>query len=86
MSCRRADKIEIHHTPKHGSWLDMAEIELGILERQCLRRRIADRESMATEVAAWAARRNAATSRIDWHFTTADARTTLRRLYPAFEA
>lgn len=82
---RIADKLEIHHTPKHGSWLNMAELELSVLQRQCLRRRIADRDAMADAVSAWADRRNARTARIDWQFTTADARTKLRRLYPAFE-
>ncbi len=82
---RLADKLEIHYTPKHGSWLNMAEIELSVLERQCLRRRIPDRTAMEREVVAWAARRNAAVSTIDWQFTTTDARTKLRRLYPAFE-
>ncbi len=82
---RLADRIEIHHTPKHGSWLNIAEIELAILERQCLRRRIPDRTALEREGAAWAARRNAATARVDWQFTTADARTKLKRLYPTFE-
>ena len=83
---RLADKLELHHTPKHGSWLNMAELELSALQRQCLARRIADRSAMEHAVAAWADRRNAATSRIDWQFTTTDARTKLRRLYPAFDA
>jgi hypothetical protein len=83
---RLADKLEIHHTPKHGSWLNMAELELSALQRQCLRQRMPDRDAMAREVTAWADRRNAQTRRIDWQFTTADARTKLRRLYPAFEA
>jgi len=83
---RLADRLEIHYTPKHGSWLNMAEIELSVLERQCLRRRIEDRAAMEREVAAWTARRNAATATIDWQFTTADARTKLKRLYPAFDA
>ena len=82
---RLADRLEIHHTPKHGSWLNVAEIELAILERQCLRRRIPDRTALEREVAAWADRRNAATARVDWQFTTADARTKLKRLYPTFE-
>jgi len=79
------DKLEGHHIPKYGSWLNMAELELSALERQCLRQRLADRDALAREVGAWAARRNAATARIDWQFTTADARTKLRRLYPSFE-
>jgi hypothetical protein len=82
---RLADKLEVHHTPKHGSWLNVAEIELAVLQRQCLRRRCGDRAALEAAVAAWAARRNAAGAAIDWRFTTADARTKLRRLYPAFE-
>jgi hypothetical protein len=82
---RLADKLEIHQTPKHGSWLNMAELELSALQRQCLRQRLPDRDAMEREVAAWADRRNTQTTRIDWQFTTADARTKLRRLYPAFE-
>ena len=76
------DKLEIHHTPKHGSWLNVAEIELSVLGRQCLARRIADRAALATEVAAWVAERNAARVTVDWQFTTADARTKLTHLYP----
>ncbi len=83
---RLADKLEIHHTPKHGSWLNMAEIELGILASQCLDRRLPDRATVAREVAAWAATRNAAITAIDWRFTTADARITLKHLYPSFDA
>jgi hypothetical protein len=64
----------------------MAELELSALQRQCLRQRLADRDAMAPEVAAWARRRNDQIRRIDWHFTTADARVKLRRLYPAFES
>ena len=71
---RLADKLEIHYTPKHGSWLNMAEIELSVLARQCLDRRLADRATLEREVAAWAAARNAAATTIDWRFTTADAR------------
>ena len=81
-----ADKLEIHYTPKHGSWLNMAEIELSVLARQCLNRRLGDRATMAREVAAWVATRNAATTAIDWRFTTADARIKLKRLYPAVHA
>jgi DDE superfamily endonuclease len=83
---RLADKLEIHYTPKHGSWLNVAEIELSVLERQCLRRRIADRAAMEREAAAWAARRNAAGAAVDWRFTTDDARIKLKRLYPAVHA
>jgi hypothetical protein len=82
---RIAEKLEIHHTPKHGSWLNMAELELGVLQRQCLDRRLADRPTMEREVAAWTAARNAATRTIDWRFTTEDARIKLRRLYPAVQ-
>lgn len=80
---RLAAKLEIHYTPKHGSWLDMAEIELSILQRQCLDRRLADRATLEREVPAWVAGRNAARQRIDWRFTTADARIKLKHLYPA---
>ena len=80
---RLADRLEIHHTPKHGSWLNMAEIELGILQRQCLDRRLGDRATVEQEVAAWVRARNRATRTIDWRFTTDDARIKLRRLYPA---
>ncbi len=83
---RLADTLEIHHTPTHGRWRNLAEIERGVLERQSLRRRIPDLAAMEREVAAWAARRNAAVSTIDWPFTTTDARTKLRRLYPTFDA
>ncbi len=83
---RLADRLEIHHTPKHGSWLNMAELELSVLARQCLHQRCGDRAAMEHAVTAWADRRNAAISTIDWHFTTDDARIKLRRLYPAFDA
>ena len=82
---RLADTLEIHHTPKHGSWLTMAELELSVLQRQCLRQRLPDREAMEREVAAWADQRNDQITRFDWQVTTAEARITLRRLYPAFE-
>jgi hypothetical protein len=82
---RLADKLEVHHTPKHGSWLNMAEIELSALQRQCLDRRLGDRATMEREVAAWVAARNAAGSTVDWRFTAADARTKLKRLYPAYQ-
>jgi hypothetical protein len=80
---RLADKLEIHYTPKHGSWLNMAEIELHVLAEQCLDRRLADRATLEQEVAAWEARRNADQQPIDWRFTTADARIKLKHLYPA---
>ncbi len=82
---RLADRLEIHHTPRHGSWLTMAEIELAILQRQCLDRRLGDREAMAREVAAWVRGRNDAARTVDWRFTTADARIKLKHLYPAHD-
>lgn len=83
---RLADKLEIHYTPAHGSWLNMAEIELSVLQRQCLDRRLGDRAAMEREAAAWTAARNDAATTIDWHFTAADARIKLKRLYPLFHA
>jgi len=82
---RIADKLEIHYTPKHGSWLDMAEIELGILARQCLSRRIDNMEQLKDEVAAWQIIRNTAEAKVNWRFTTKDARIKLKRLYPSIE-
>ncbi len=79
---RIADRIEWHYTPEHGSWLNMAEVELSVFSRQCLNRRIADQETLASEAAAWEKRRNAAHTTIDWQFTAADARIKLKRLYP----
>lgn len=76
------DRLEFHYTPKHGSWLNMAEIELSVLSRQCLDRRIPDQERLRREVAAWEERRNRAKTTIDWRFTTADARVKLKKLYP----
>ncbi len=76
------DKLELHYTPKHGSWLNIAEIELSALGRQCLDRRIPAQATLAAEVAAWTSERNAATVTVDWQFTTADARIKLRHLYP----
>lgn len=80
---RIADKLEVHHTPKHGSWLNMAEVELSVLGRQCLGRRIAKRETLAAQVAEWQADRNGASVKVDWRFTTADARIKLKKLYPS---
>jgi hypothetical protein len=82
---RLADKLEIHYTPKHGSWLNMAEIELSVLSRQCLDRRVPDLTTLEREVAAWQARRNASSGAINWRFTTADARIKLKRLYPSID-
>ncbi len=80
---RLADKLEIHYTPKHGSWLNMAEIELSVMGRQCLAQRIPDKGMLTAEAAAWEERRNQHSIRIDWRFTTADARIKLKRLYPS---
>jgi DDE superfamily endonuclease len=80
---RLADKLEIHYTPKHGSWLNMAEIELSVLGRQCLAQRIPNKGMLTDEAAAWEERRNRHNIRIDWRFTTADARIKLKRLYPS---
>jgi hypothetical protein len=80
---RLADKLEIHYTPKHASWLDMAEIELSVLSRQCLDQRIPDKDTLVREVTAWTHARNVQQSTIDWRFTTPDARIKLKRLYPA---
>ena len=77
-----AQRLEIHHTPKHGSWLNIAEIELSALTRQCLDRRINDLDVLNTELAAWQETVNADERQVRWHFTTSDARTRLRHLYP----
>jgi hypothetical protein len=82
---RLLSRLEIHYTPKHGSWLNMAETELGILSRQCLDRRIEDREKLTTEIAAWETDRNVMECKIHWHFTTSDARIKLQRLYPVIQ-
>jgi hypothetical protein len=82
---RLCGRVEWHYTPKHGSWLNVAELELSVLARQCLDRRIPDVATLRREVAAWGAERNAAVVRVDWQFTTADARTKLKRLYPSVE-
>lgn len=79
---RLAERLDIHYTPKHGSWLNMAEIELSVLKNQCLDRRIPDALTMANEVAKWEERRNSRQGKINWQFTTADARVRLTRLYP----
>jgi transposase len=79
---RLLDRLQIHYTPKHGSWLNMAEIELSVLTRQCLDRRIPDKATLASEVAAWQQRRNTAEAKIDWRFTNDEARIKLKRLYP----
>ena len=76
-------KLELHYTPKHGSWLNMAEIEFSVLSRQCLKRRLPDRATLDAEIAAWQGRRNATAGPVTWRFTTDDARIKLRRLYPS---
>lgn len=80
---RLVERFEWHYTPKHGSWLDMAESELGVLSGQCLDRRIPDKLTLIDEVAAWQDSRNKHHTKADWQFTTADARVKLKRLYPA---
>src|ERR671936_2670510 len=79
---RLADKLELHYTPKHGSWLNMAEIELAVLAGEWLGRRLADRAGLEREVAAWQAARNGAGRGVNWRFTTEDARIKLKHLYP----
>ena len=80
---RLSQKLEIHFTPKHGSWLNFAEVELSVLTSQCLDRRIPDIETMRSEVLAWQNARNNKIAKIDWQFATADARIKLKRLYPS---
>ena len=81
---RMLEKLERHHTPKHGSWLNMAEIELSMLQRQCLDRRLPDQDTIKREVAAWEQERNQHAVQVNWRFTTADARIKLKKLYPSF--
>ena len=80
---RIAEKIEFHYTPKHGSWLNMAEIELSVLSRQCLSRRIADQDALKHEIQKWQTQRNEQSATVKWHFTTDDARIKLKKLYPS---
>ena len=82
---RIAERLEIHYTPKHGSWLDMAEIEIGVMARQCLDRRIPDQSVLRREVGAWQQQRNRDAIRVNWRFTTSDARIKLKSLYPAIQ-
>ena len=82
---RIAERLEIHYTPKHGSWLNMAEIEIGVLARQCLKRRIPDKETLRGEVETWQKSRNRDAVRVNWRFTTEDARIRLRSLYPSIQ-
>lgn len=83
---RIAERLEIHYTPKHGSWLNMAEIEIGVMTRQCLDRRIEDQPTLRTEIEAWQKHRNAEEIRVNWRFTTDDARIKLKSLYPSLQA
>ena len=80
---RLVERFEWHYTPKHGSWLDLAESELGVLSCQCLDRRISDKQTLTDEVAAWEQDRNARHTKANWHFTTASARIKLKHLYPS---
>lgn len=82
---RIAERLEIHFTPKHGSWLDMAEIEIGVMTRQCLNRRIPNQETLRTELKAWQEQRNQKSVRVNWRFTTEDARIKLKSLYPSIQ-
>jgi hypothetical protein len=83
---RLAERLEVHHTPKHGSWLNMAEIELSVLAGQCLDRRIESLGTLRQQVEAWAAERNGREVGVNWRFTAADARVRLRQLYPTVQA
>ena len=83
---RTWDRLEIHYTPKHGSWLNVAECELSVLSRQCTRRRIPDEQTLIDEVTAWRNERNAHTATVNWRFTTDDARIKLKHLYPTLHA
>ena len=80
---RLVERFEWRYTPKHGSWLNLAESELGVLSSQCLDRRIPDKQVLTEEVAAWEHERNAHHAKADWHFTTANARIKLKHLYPS---
>lgn len=82
---RLIDRLELHYTPKHGSWLNMAEIELSVVSRQCLGQRIENQQDMEREIMAWEIDRNACASTVDWQFTTDDARIKLKRLYPTIQ-
>ena len=83
---RLAGRFEIHYTPKHASWLNMAEIEIGVMSRQCLDRRIPSKKEMERQVNSWMYARNCLGVTVDWQFTTADARIKLKSLYPKFKA
>ena len=83
---RILDKLEFHYTPKHGSWLNMAEIEFSVLNRQCLQSRIPDQDTLKLEIAAWEEERNQKSHSVDWRFTNEDARIKLKRLYPSIQS
>lgn len=83
---RIAERLEIHYTPKHGSWLNMAEIEIGVLSRQCLNRRIPDQETLRAEIVEWQKRRNNDATCVNWRFTTEEARVKLKSLYPSIQS
>ncbi len=82
---RILSKLEFHYTPAHGSWLNVAEIELSVLSRQCLSRRIPDKHQLTSEIAAWEDSRNNSGMKVDWRFTTVDARIKLKHLYPSIQ-
>lgn len=82
---RILDRLDIHYTPKHASWLNMAEIEIGIMNRQCLNRRIDDMQTMADEILAWELQRNQCEAKIHWTFTVKAARQKMKRIYPSFQ-
>ena len=82
---RLLERIQWHYTPKHGSWLDMAEIELSVLQRQCLNRRIPDPETLSEEIATWEKQRNELSVRVNWRFATQDARSKMKKLYPILD-
>lgn len=84
-ACRIASRIEWHYTPEHGSWLNIAECELSALARQCLKKRIPDKETLSQQAAAWQEERNKKMVKVDWHFTADDARTKLKQLYPVIK-
>lgn len=83
---RIAERLEIHYTPKHGSWLDMAEIEISVMSRQCLNRRMPDQETLQAEITAWQQQRNQQSVVVNWRFTTENARIKLKSLYPSIQA
>ena len=83
---RIAERLEIHYTPKHGSWLNMAEIEIGVMTRQCIDRRIESQETLRNEIDAWQNQRNKEKVQVNWRFTTEDARIKLKLLYPSIQS